>query len=117
MAKRRIIIRESDFNRYSKSLKKECQTISFTPLTKNYFEKRATYFALKNKSYLADQYALYEYPANMLKRLTGFKLFNYKYPNWLVKYTDTGSMVIRAGLRQPESNLGFVTLIDKEKTR
>ncbi len=117
MAKRRVIIRESDFDKYSKSLSKDYQSVSFTPLTKNYFEKRATYFALKNKSYLADQYAHYEYPANMLGRLTGFKLHNYNYPRWLVKYADNGDMVIRAGLRQPESNLGFVTLVEKEKTK
>ena len=117
MAKRRVIIRESDFDKYSKSLSKDYQSVSFTPLTKNYFEKRATYFALKNKSYLADQYAHYEYPANMLGRLTGFKLHNYNYPRWLVKYADNGNMVIRAGLRQPESNLGFVTLVEKEKTK
>jgi len=117
MAKRRVIIRESDFDKYSKSLSKDYQSVSFTPLTKNYFEKRATYFALKNKSYLADQYAHYEYPANMLGRLTGFKLHNYNYPRWLVKYADNGDMVIRAGLRQPESNLGFVTLVEKEKSQ
>ena len=117
MAKRRVIIRESDFDKYLKSLSKDYQSVSFTPLTKNYFEKRATYFALKNKSYLADQYAHYEYPANMLGRLTGFKLHNYNYPRWLVKYADNGNMVIRAGLRQPESNLGFVTLVEKEKTK
>lgn len=115
MAKRRVIIRESDFDKYSKSLSKDYQSVSFTPLTKNYFEKRATYFALKNKNYLADQYAHYEYPANMLGRLTGFKLHNYNYPRWLVRYADNGDMVIRAGLRQPESNLGFVTLVEKEK--
>lgn len=115
MAKRRVIIRKSDFEKYSKSLIKNYQSVSFTPLTKNYFEKRATYFALKNKSYLADQYAHYEYPANMLKRLTGFRLYNYNYPLWLVRYTDNGDMVIRAGLRQPESNLGFVMLVEKEK--
>jgi hypothetical protein len=115
MAKRRIIIRELDFEKYSKSMIKNCQSVSFTPLTKNYFEKRATYFALKNKGYLADQYAHYEYPANMLNRLTGFKLYNYNYPSWLVRYTDSGNMVIRAGLRQPESNLGFVTLTERKK--
>jgi hypothetical protein len=117
MAKRRLIIRESDFEKFSKSLKKDYQSVSFTPLTKQYFEKRATYFALKSKQYLADQYAHYEYPANMLGRLTGFNLHNRQYPFWLVKYNEAGHMVIRAGLRQPESNLGFVTLVDKEKSK
>jgi hypothetical protein len=53
----------------------------------------------------------------MLGRLTGFNLHNRQYPFWLVKYNEAGHMVIRAGLRQPESNLGFVTLVDKEKSK
>lgn len=115
MPKRRVIIRESDFDKLEKSLSKEYQRITFTPLTRNYFEKRVTFYALKGKSYLADQYAHYEYPANMLGRLTGFKLHSTQYPFWLVKYNDQGEMVIRAGLRQPESRLGFVTMVEKDR--
>lgn len=117
MAKRRVIIREADFEKLPKSEKAKYQNVTFVPLTKNYFEKRATYFALKDKKYLADQYAHYEYPANMLGRLTGFKLYNRQYPFYLVKYNDDGVMVMRAGLRQPESRVGYLTLVEKEKTK
>jgi hypothetical protein len=115
MAKRRIIIRELDLQKVEKKLKKEYQQVKFTPFTRDYFEKRVTYFALKSKKYLADQYAHYEYPANMLGRLTGFKLHNSQYPCWLVKYNESGEMVIRAGLRQPESRVGYLTLVDIDK--
>ncbi len=86
--------------------------VTFTPLTREYFERRSTYFALKGKQYLADQYAHYEYPANMLGRLTSFKLHNTQYPYWLVRYNDLGEMVIRAGIRQPESRMGFLTCVE-----
>lgn len=115
MAKRRLIIRESDFDKLQKQFAKQCQQVTFTPFTKGYFEKRVTYYALKGKAYLADQFAHYEYPANMLGRLTGFKLHNRQYPSWLVKYNSNDEMTIKAGLRQPESRLGFVTLVDKAK--
>lgn len=115
MPKRRIIIRESDFDLLKKKLAKEYQQVTFTPLTKNYFEKRVTYYALKGKGYLADQFAHYEYPANMLGRLTGFKLHDRRYPVWLVRYNSSGEMAVKASLRQPESRVGFITLVEKNK--
>jgi hypothetical protein len=117
MPKRRIIIREADFEKVKSKLKKDYQQVSFTPLTQGYFEKRVTYYALKGKGYLADQFAHYPWPANMLGRLTGFKLHDRRYPQWLVRYNSSGEMTIKAGLRQPESVLGYVTLVDKEKTK
>ena len=113
MAKRRIIIRELDMDKLSKKFIQSYERISFTPLNRDYFERRSTYFALKGKQYLADQYAHYEYPANMLGRLTAFKLHNAQYPYWLVRYNDQGEMLIRAGLRQPESRVGFITCVEK----
>lgn len=113
MAKRRIIIRESDYNKELKALQKQHKSVSFQPLTRSYFEKRATYFALKGKQYLADQYALYDYPYAMLQRLTNLKLHNRMYPHWLVKYEDNGEMTVKAGLRQPKSRLGLLTIMEK----
>lgn len=113
MPKRRIIIRELDLEKNSKRLEKKFQRVVFTPFTKTFFERRVTYYALKGKSYLADQYAHYEYPANMLRRFTSFKLYDSRYPSWLVRYNESGEMLIRAGLRQPESRLGYLTLVDK----
>ena len=117
MPKRRIIIREADFDKLKNKLSKEYQNVTFTPLTQNYFEKRVTYYALKGKNYLADQFAHYPWPANLLGRLTGFKLHDRRYPSWLVRYNSTGEMTIKAGLRQPESVLGFITLVEKEKQK
>ena len=113
MPKRRIIIREDDLVKNRRKFEKKYQRIEFTTFTKSFFERRVTYFALKGKGYLADQYAHYEYPANMLNRFTSFKLHDSRYPSWLVRYNETGEMVIRAGLRQPESRLGYLTLVDK----
>jgi len=73
------------------------------------------FFYLKNKKYLADQFALNDYPDSMLRRFTSFDFYKDEYKYWLLKYNTEGELVIRAGLRQPESRLGFVTF--KEKTR
>lgn len=112
MPKRRIIIRESDFEAISKRERSKYESITFTPLKKEYFERRATYFALKKKQYLADQYALYDYPNAMLSRLTNVKLYNSSYKVWLVKFNTDGDLVIRAGMRQPESKLGLMTIVE-----
>lgn len=113
MPKRRTLIREIDFQAIPKKLSKQYAKIDFSPLTKEYFERRATYFALKNIQYLADQYALYEYPNAMLGRLTSIKLHDRRYASWLVKFNDAGELVIRAGLRQPESRMGLMTIVEK----
>ena len=113
MPKRRLIIRELDFVKEQKKFTKCYQTVTFVPFTQAYFEKRVTYFALKGKNYLADQYAHYEYPAVMLRKFTQFKLHESRYPHWLVRYNTQGEMVIRAGIRQPESRIGYLTLVDK----
>lgn len=115
MAKRRLIIRELELDRWGKNRKAQYKSIVFTPLTRDYFAKRHTYYMLKDKQYLADQYLLYEYPHAMLRRLTSFKLNDNRYPQWLLKYDDNGQLLIRAGMRQPESRLGFVTLVEIDK--
>lgn len=113
MAKRRIIIREYDLEKCLKDLERQFESVSFTPLKKEYFERRATYFALKGKQYIADQYSYYEYPNNMLGRITNLKLHNRNYSSWLVKFDADDYLTIRAGLRQPESKLGLLTLVEK----
>ena len=113
MAKRRIIIREYDFEKTLKTLEEKYEKVIFVPLKKEYFERRATYFALKGKQYLADQYSFYEYPNSMLNRITNLKLHNRNYPTWLVKFDADDFLTIRAGLRQPESKLGLMTLVER----
>ena len=116
MATRRLIIRELDFVKISTPSKaKWYKSITFTPLTRRYFEKRITHSVVKGKGYLADQYSLYEYPNAMLKRLTMFKMHDDRYPWWLIKYDKNDELVIRAGIRQPESKLGIVTYRNLDK--
>ena len=111
---KRTIIRKYDFDRLPKYITK-AYDVKFTPFTKQYFEKRVTYYSLrgKSKAYLARQYMHYEYPESMLKRITGFKLWDRNYTDWLCKYDAEGNMMIRAGLKQPESQLGFATFRKK----
>lgn len=111
--KQRLIIRESDFKKLPKSLLEKYDSAIFTPFTRYYFEKRVTYYSLKGKDYLARQYLHYEYPESLLKRMTGVKFHSAEYKYWLCKYDEQGQLMIRAGLRQPESRLGFVTLKEK----
>jgi hypothetical protein len=111
--KRRLIIREYDLNKLPKHFT-DRYDIKFTPFTRDWFEKRVTYYSLKGKGYLARQYLHYDYPESLLKRMTGFKFHDRNYPHWLCKYDDEGQLKIRAGLKQPESRLGFATLKEKQ---
>lgn len=111
--KKRQIIREKDYLRLTKDIT-DRYDIKFTPFTKSYFEKRATLFYMKNKKYLGDQYSHYDYPKEMIGKLTGMHVWDCKYMGWLIRYNDQGEMVIRAGIRHPESRLGLA--IFKERT-
>jgi hypothetical protein len=111
--KRRLIIREYDLKKLPKRVT-DRYDIKFTPFTRQYFEKRVTYYSLKGKEYLVKQYLHYDYPESLLKRMTGFKFHDRNYQYWLCKYDDEGQLQIRAGLKQPESRIGFVTMKEKE---
>lgn len=104
--KKHYIIRESDIKKLPADVRKSYD-ITFKPLTKEYFSRRATFFYIKNKKYIGDQYALGDYPKEMLKRITNISLFSTDYLNWLIRYNDAGEMTVRAGIRQPESRLGL----------
>ena len=113
--KKRQLMRESDFLKLPKSLL-ERYDVSFKPFTRSYFEKRTTWFYLKGVNYVADQYALYEYPQHLLKRLTGVHWHNSTQQTYLYKYNEQGELVVRAGLRQPESRFGLATFREKRLT-
>ena len=104
--KKHYIIRESDIKKLPADVRK-AYDVTFKPLTKEYFERRTTFFYLKGKKYLGDQYALSDYPKDMLQRITNIPLYSTEYLRWLVRYNDTGEMTVRAGMRQPESRLGL----------
>lgn len=104
--KKHYIIRESDIKKLPADVRKNYD-VTFKPLTKEYFERRTTFFYLKGKKYLGDQYALSDYPKDMLQRITNIPLFTTDYLRWLIRYNDQGEMTVRAGMRQPESRLGL----------
>lgn len=104
--KKHYIVRESDIAKLPADVRK-AYDITFKPMTKEYFERRTTWFYLKGKKYLGDQYAMHDYPKDMLRRITNIPLYSTDYLNWLVRYNEEGELVIRAGLRQPESRLGL----------
>lgn len=115
MAKRRIIMRRSDWDKYPKTELAKYVSGTFTPFYKEWFERRATYYALKAKqAYIADQYALVEYPHVMLAKMTQFRLHDARYPSWLLRWDAQGQLLIKAGLRFPESEMGYVTFVEKE---
>jgi len=110
--KKRQLIRESDYAKLPTWVT-DSYNVDFKPLTKSYFEKRATFFYVKGKKYVADQYALHEYPKDMIKRFTGIHLYKSQYRDWLIKYNSAGELTIRAGLRRPECRLGLATFRKK----
>jgi hypothetical protein len=111
--KKHYIMRESDIKKLPAGVK-QTYDVSFKPLTRDYFERRTTWFYLKGKKYLGDQYAMHEYPKDMLRRITNIPLFNKDYLNWLIKYNENDELVIRAGLRRPESRLGLGVFKEKK---
>lgn len=111
--RKRQIIRESDYKKLPKRVT-DNYDITFKVLTKEYFERRATFFYMKGKKYLGDQYSHYDYPKEMLLKLTGIHLWNSRYRDWLIKYNDEGEMTIKASLRQPESRIGLAVFRKKE---
>lgn len=110
--KKRQLMRESDLLKLPKTIT-EKYDVSFKPFTRDYFERRTTWFYVKGKKYIGDQFALYEYPKDLLKRMTGVHWHNHNQQTWLYKYNEQGELVVRAGLRQPESRFGLATFRKK----
>ena len=110
----RQLMRESDFLKLPKRITNEYD-VSFKPFTRNYFERRTTWYYLKGKKYIGDQFAHYEYPRELLVRLTGVHWHNANQKHYLFKYNEQGELVARAGLRQPESRFGLATFREKNK--
>lgn len=104
--KKHYIIRESDIKKLPADVRNNYD-VTFKPLSKEYFERRTTFFYLKGKKYIGDQYALSDYPKDMLQRITNIPLYTTDYLRWLIRYNDAGEMTVRAGMRQPESRLGL----------
>jgi hypothetical protein len=104
--KKHYIIRESDIKKLPADVRK-AYDVTFKPLTKDYFERRTTWFYLKGKKYLGDQYAMHDFPKDMLQRITNIPLYSTDYLRWLIRYNEADEMTVRAGLRQPESRLGL----------
>ena len=111
--KKRQLMRESDFLKLPKSVL-ERYTVTFKPFTRDYFKRRTTWFYLKGIKYVGDQYAHYEYPHHLLKRLTGVHWWKKNQREYLFKYNEAGELVVRAGLRQAESRFGLATFRKKE---
>jgi len=109
---KRQLMRESDFLKLPKKVTDK-YTVTWKPFTREYFERRTTWYYLKGIKYVGDQYALYEYPQHLLKRLTGVHWWNTNQRDWLYKYNEQGELVVRAGLRQPESRFGLATFRKK----
>ena len=112
--KKRQLMRESDYLKLPKIVL-QYYTVTFKPFTRDYFERRTTWFYLKGIKYVGDQYAHYEYPQHLLRRLTGVHWHNNGQRDYLYKYNEQGELVVRAGLRQPESRFGLATFREKKK--
>lgn len=111
--KKHYLIRESDISKITGEVRKK-YSITFKPLTQEYFERRSTFFYLKGKKYLGDQYALNPYPRDMICRISNIILWDTGYLNWLIRYNDDGELAIRAGLRMRESRLGLGVFKEKQ---
>jgi hypothetical protein len=110
--KKRQIMREGDYESLPKSVL-DVYKVDFKILTKQYFERRSNFFYLKDKKYIGDQYALYDYPKEMIQKFSGIVLYDRRYSSWLIRYNEENELCIRAGLRQPESRLGLATFRKK----
>jgi hypothetical protein len=110
--KKRQLVREKDYLNFTQSMHDEYD-ITFLPLEKSWFEKRSSFYYLKGKNHFGDMYALSDYPGDMVKRFH-IKLRESKQAHWLFRYNSHGELVVRAGLRLPESRLGLCTFRKKD---
>ena len=111
--KKRQLMRESDFEKLPKRITNQ-YSVTFKPFTREYFSRRTTWYYMKGVKYVGDQYAHYEYPRELLVRLTGVHWWDSNQREYLYKYNEAGELVVRAGLRQPESRFGLATFRKKD---
>ena len=114
MANKKVIMRESDYRRLPAWEKSRYDSITFTPITKEWLQKQVTWFTMKGNKSWANDYRHWPYPNEMIKRFHKISMYDRRYKNWLIDYNDQGEMQIRAGINQPTSLLGIVSFFKEE---
>ena len=114
MANKKVIIRESDYLRLPAWEKDKYDSVTFAPITREWLQRQVTFFSMKGKKNLVNDYRHWQYPNEMIKRFYKTPLYDRRYKNWLIDYNDQGEMCIRAGINQPTSRLGIVSFFKEE---
>lgn len=106
--KKQLVIRHSDFVKYNKRFDK-LNSVEWAPITQDFLEKKATWFAVKGNPAVAQQYKHHPYPQGWIRRITNLKLFNTSYRNWLCRWNEKGQFEIRPSLNLKVSILGIMS--------
>lgn len=112
--KKQIVIRFSDFVKYNKRFERY-NNVEWNPITQDFLQKQATWYAVKGKPHISSQYRHWPYPQGWVSRITNLKLFDEAYRNWLCRWDDEGQFAIRAGINLKESLLGIMSYEEKER--
>jgi hypothetical protein len=107
--KKVMLIRDSDFNKYTKSNTDSWDKLEFRPITKEWLQKQANWFMLKGSKTIATQYRHWPYPSEWVRR-TNLSKYQGNYESWLYRWDGDGIMRVRASLGQPESIMGIAIM-------
>lgn len=117
---RKVLIRESDLSKINNASRfsnrrfytpvNDWRIVSTEPVTQAWCEKRVTWYTLKNKPQLSHLWRHWPWPDQLLARLNKKDIWDKRYLTWLVRWTDTDTLEIRAGLNQPRSKLVWATI-------
>jgi hypothetical protein len=107
--KKLMLIRESDYQKFSKTESREWDILEFRPITKVWLQKQANWFMLKGNKNIATQYRHWQYPAEWVRR-TNINKHQGSYDSWLYRWDETDTLRVRASLGQPESVMGVAVL-------
>mgnify|MGYP006270816045 CR=1 FL=1 len=104
--RRKVIIREYDFNRIMNSALKLYDSIEFEPITLNQLKQEHLFKILSGTKLPQPMYGEYTYPRNYLYEMRNY-LYNTDYAEWFSKYDEDGYMYIQSKRNAPESILGW----------
>jgi len=109
---REQVLREYDYATFPEWFT-ERWDVTFTVLTKHYFESKFLWHTLQNNKRFAEQYALYEYPERMINAITDLCFWVPIYKHWLIKYNEHDELVVRTHVNHPDSRLGIGTFTER----
>lgn len=87
--------------------------VEFFVITKDFLKSKYIWNKLQGNKDIASDYALYDYPERFISQLSHIPLWVSYYKHWFTRYNETGELVVRTALHNPDSVFGLSTFIKK----